>query len=156
MLRAHPFSGINRKVQLKPVAWETRVGEDGSKKEVPVEALFILKWGGELTKLGEAQAEFLGGRFRNSLYPGDEDGGGVLRLHSTYRHDLKIYSSDEGRVQTTAAAFTKVRQLCLPAAWLSWLTRRPHVAGFPRSRGRPPSHPRVARVQGQGGDGYAR
>lgn len=22
-----------------------------------------------------------------------------MRLHSTYRHDLKIYSSDEGRVQ---------------------------------------------------------
>ncbi len=34
-------------------------------------------------------------------------GGGLLRLHSTYRHDLKIYSSDEGRVQTSAAAFTK-------------------------------------------------
>ena len=25
----------------------------------------------------------------------------------TYRHDLKIYSSDEGRVQTSAAAFTQ-------------------------------------------------
>jgi inositol hexakisphosphate/diphosphoinositol-pentakisphosphate kinase len=34
-------------------------------------------------------------------------GGGLLRLHSTYRHDLKIYSSDEGRVQSSAAAFTK-------------------------------------------------
>ena len=34
-------------------------------------------------------------------------GGGLLRLHSTYRHDLKIYSSDEGRVQMSAAAFTK-------------------------------------------------
>ena len=32
---------------------------------------------------------------------------GLLRLHSTFRHDLKIYSSDEGRVQMTAAAFTK-------------------------------------------------
>ena len=32
---------------------------------------------------------------------------GLLRLHSTYRHDLKIYSSDEGRVQTSAAAFAK-------------------------------------------------
>ena len=31
----------------------------------------------------------------------------ALRLHSTYRHDLKIYSSDEGRVQITAAAFAK-------------------------------------------------
>ena len=35
-------------------------------------------------------------------------GGGLLRLHSTYRHDLKIYSSDEGRVEMTAAAFAKV------------------------------------------------
>ena len=34
-------------------------------------------------------------------------GGGLLRLHSTYRHDLKIYSSDEGRVQSSAAAFTQ-------------------------------------------------
>lgn len=34
-------------------------------------------------------------------------GGGLLRLHSTFRHDLKIYSSDEGRVQMSAAAFTK-------------------------------------------------
>lgn len=30
-------------------------------------------------------------------------GNGLLRLHSTYRHDLKIYSSDEGRVQVRAA-----------------------------------------------------
>jgi len=115
VLQSHPFSGINRKVQIKPSKWAA-VPEAGSadggaappaSREVAVEALFILKWGGELTALGEAQAEYLGAKFRNSLYPGDEVGGGVLRLHSTYRHDLKIYSSDEGRVQTTAAAFTK-------------------------------------------------
>ena len=40
------------------------------------------------------------------MYPSSSDGG-LLRLHSTYRHDLKIYSSDEGRVQTSAAAFAK-------------------------------------------------
>ena len=40
-------------------------------------------------------------------------GLGFLRLHSTFRHDLKIYASDEGRVQMTAAAFTKVLLLCL-------------------------------------------
>ncbi|XP_077562007.1 inositol hexakisphosphate and diphosphoinositol-pentakisphosphate kinase isoform X14 [Haemaphysalis longicornis] len=34
-------------------------------------------------------------------------GLGLLRLHSTFRHDLKIYASDEGRVQMTAAAFAK-------------------------------------------------
>ena len=39
-------------------------------------------------------------------YPGTQ-GLGLLRLHSTYRHDLKIYASDEGRVQMTAAAFAK-------------------------------------------------
>ena len=35
------------------------------------------------------------------------EGTGLLRLYSTYRHDLKIYSSDEGRVQMFAAAFAK-------------------------------------------------
>lgn len=49
----------------------------------------------------------------HSVYvpPGDYagfPGCGLLRLHSTYRHDLKIYASDEGRVQMTAAAFAKV------------------------------------------------
>ena len=39
---------------------------------------------------------------------GKVPGFGFLRLHSTYRHDLKIYASDEGRVQMTAAAFAKV------------------------------------------------
>lgn len=34
------------------------------------------------------------------MYPNyGSTGGGLLRLHSTYRHDFKIYSSDEGRVQ---------------------------------------------------------
>lgn len=48
-----------------------------------------------------------------TVYPGGEtycannQGLGFLRLHSTYRHDLKIYASDEGRVQMTAAAFAK-------------------------------------------------
>lgn len=51
------------------------------------------------------------------MYPGsdsgrggcddDTSGLGLLRLHSTFRHDLKIYASDEGRVQMTAAAFAK-------------------------------------------------
>ncbi|KAL0424328.1 UNVERIFIED_CONTAM: Inositol hexakisphosphate and diphosphoinositol-pentakisphosphate kinase VIP2 [Sesamum radiatum] len=45
------------------------------------------------------EAEELGRYFRNYMYPGE--GTGLLRLHSTYRHDLKIYSSDEGRVQVS-------------------------------------------------------
>jgi len=41
-----------------------------------------------------------GMQFRACMYPKHGPaGGGLLRLHSTYRHDLKIYSSDEGRVQ---------------------------------------------------------
>lgn len=59
-----------------------------------------------MTAEGKMQAEDLGSAFRK-LYPGGEGDKGFLRLHSTYRHDLKIYASDEGRVQMTAAAFAK-------------------------------------------------
>jgi hypothetical protein len=93
------FSGINRKVQLKP----TRTDALGRVSEVQL----IAKWGGVLTHLGRRQAEELGYIYRMVMYPRSADGGGLLRLHSTYRHDLKIYSSDEGRVQTSAAAFIK-------------------------------------------------
>jgi inositol-hexakisphosphate/diphosphoinositol-pentakisphosphate 1-kinase len=41
------------------------------------------------------------------MYVDDGSDGGLLRLHSTYRHDLKCYTSDEGRCQKTAAAFLK-------------------------------------------------
>ena len=57
--------------------------------------LLILKWGGELTPAGQRQAEDLGHMFR-LMYPGGEGeyamlpGSGFLRLHSTYRHDLKV------------------------------------------------------------------
>ena len=37
----------------------------------------------------------------------EKEGKGLLRLHSTYRHDLKCYTSDEGRCQKTAASFLK-------------------------------------------------
>lgn len=53
--------------------------------------------------------------------PGDYagfPGCGLLRLHSTFRHDLKIYASDEGRVQMTAAAFAKVSASVLPQSQL--------------------------------------
>ena len=64
-----------------------------------------MKWGGELTKNGKESAEDLGRWARETLYMGES--AGLLRLHASYRHDLKIYSSDEGRVQMTAAAFAK-------------------------------------------------
>ncbi|XP_010420158.1 PREDICTED: inositol hexakisphosphate and diphosphoinositol-pentakisphosphate kinase 2-like isoform X2 [Camelina sativa] len=100
------FSGIYRKVQLKPLKWVNVPKIDGEgEEERPVEALMVLKYGGVLTHAGRKQAEELGRYFRNNMYPGE--GTGLLRLHSTYRHDLKIYSSDEGRVQMSAAAFAK-------------------------------------------------
>ncbi|CAO2178027.1 unnamed protein product [Urochloa humidicola] len=99
------FSGIYRKVQLKPSNW-VRIPKDNlEEEEYPVEALMVLKYGGVLTHAGRKQAEELGRYFRNNMYP--SEGPGLLRLHSTYRHDLKIYSSDEGRVQMSAAAFAK-------------------------------------------------
>lgn len=100
------FSGIYRKVQLKPLRWVKVAKSNGEgEEERPVEALMVLKYGGVLTHAGRKQAEELGRYFRNNIYPGE--GTGLLRLHSTYRHDLKIYSSDEGRVQMSAAAFAK-------------------------------------------------
>ncbi|XP_072956331.1 inositol hexakisphosphate and diphosphoinositol-pentakisphosphate kinase VIP2-like isoform X1 [Typha angustifolia] len=100
------FSGIYRKVQLKPLKWVKVPKNNGDgEEERPIEALMVLKYGGVLTHAGRKQAEELGRFFRNNMYPGE--GTGLLRLHSTYRHDLKIYSSDEGRVQMSAAAFAK-------------------------------------------------
>ncbi|XP_018110855.1 inositol hexakisphosphate and diphosphoinositol-pentakisphosphate kinase 2 isoform X8 [Xenopus laevis] len=108
------FSGINRKVQLTYLPHgqpKTSSEDDGARKDSPL-LLLVLKWGGELTQAGRVQAEELGRAFR-CMYPGGQGdyagfpGCGLLRLHSTYRHDLKIYASDEGRVQMTAAAFAK-------------------------------------------------
>ncbi|CAH8652695.1 unnamed protein product [Schistosoma guineensis] len=120
------FSGINRKIQLKyqphGIGKESNIGYSSS---IPISCdctdecdntqpclLVVVKWGGELTAAGKQQAETLGKAFR-CIYPGGDGhygkdpGLGLLRLHSTYRHDLKIYASDEGRVQMTAAAFAK-------------------------------------------------
>ncbi|XP_077561997.1 inositol hexakisphosphate and diphosphoinositol-pentakisphosphate kinase isoform X4 [Haemaphysalis longicornis] len=128
------FSGINRKVQLKYQP-KGRPRHSSSDEDYPREPslVLILKWGGELTPAGRVQAEELGRVFR-CMYPGgqviekhdthllnqdvechqpfsttsiEELRLGLLRLHSTFRHDLKIYASDEGRVQMTAAAFAK-------------------------------------------------
>ncbi|KAM4048737.1 inositol hexakisphosphate and diphosphoinositol-pentakisphosphate kinase 2 isoform 6-T6 [Anomaloglossus baeobatrachus] len=128
------FSGINRKVQLTYLPHgcpKTSSEEEDCRRDEP-SLLLVLKWGGELTPAGRIQAEELGRAFR-CMYPGGQDraeggssccsqlpdsqtkdgdyagfpGCGLLRLHSTYRHDLKIYASDEGRVQMTAAAFAK-------------------------------------------------
>uniref|UniRef100_A0A803SMZ2 Inositol hexakisphosphate and diphosphoinositol-pentakisphosphate kinase n=1 Tax=Anolis carolinensis TaxID=28377 RepID=A0A803SMZ2_ANOCA len=105
------FSGINRKVQLTYLP-HGRPKASSEEEDPSPSLLLVLKWGGELTPAGRVQAEELGRAFR-CMYPGGQGdyagfpGCGLLRLHSTYRHDLKIYASDEGRVQMTAAAFAK-------------------------------------------------
>jgi inositol-hexakisphosphate/diphosphoinositol-pentakisphosphate 1-kinase len=124
VLESHKISGITRKLQMKPTQWsepllpspavsrepssdyETTSQRQQQQQVRATEVQFILKWGGDLTPLGEEQAEQMGAEFRRFMYP-DPSGGGVLRLHSTFRHDLKIKASDEGRVMKTAAAFTK-------------------------------------------------
>ncbi|XP_031625391.1 inositol hexakisphosphate and diphosphoinositol-pentakisphosphate kinase isoform X7 [Contarinia nasturtii] len=117
------FSGINRKVQMKyqPKGRPRGSSSDDGNGNITCDSkepslVLILKWGGELTPAGRIQAEELGRIFR-CMYPGGQgtsrhdqsgtQGLGLLRLHSTFRHDLKIYASDEGRVQMTAAAFAK-------------------------------------------------
>ncbi|XP_036779531.2 inositol hexakisphosphate and diphosphoinositol-pentakisphosphate kinase 1 isoform X11 [Manis pentadactyla] len=109
------FSGINRKVQLTYYPHGVKASnerQDHQREALAPSLLLVLKWGGELTPAGRVQAEELGRAFR-CMYPGGQGdyagfpGCGLLRLHSTFRHDLKIYASDEGRVQMTAAAFAK-------------------------------------------------
>ncbi|EOD06649.1 hypothetical protein EMIHUDRAFT_471176, partial [Emiliania huxleyi CCMP1516] len=98
VLRRGPFGGLNRKLQVKTV----RAAEGGRLEE----ALLVAKWGGELTEAGRAQAERLGRSLREQLSRAD-GADNLLHLHSTFRHDVKFYSSDEGRVQLTAAAIAK-------------------------------------------------
>lgn len=124
VLQRWRINGINRKVQFKPKEYvymnenannevsfvqaddmAVRRGSTGGLRKCVSKLLLILKWGGDLTHSGAEQAEALGHKFRQTMYPGG--GHGLIRLHSTYRHDLKIYTSDEGRVQKTAAMFAK-------------------------------------------------
>ncbi|CAM9169864.1 unnamed protein product [Choristocarpus tenellus] len=93
VLERWEISGINRKLQLKPLQRDDIPpseqephnggignGTTNAAKIKGRSLLLILKWGGELTKLGEEQAMELGGSFRRTLYP-DAGRGGLLRLH---------------------------------------------------------------------------
>jgi len=98
------FSVLEQKIQLKAAKWKTKEKAGEITKQVS-QVLVVAKWGGELTVKGLEQAEKLGRQLRFGLYPNDPTG--LLRLHATFRHDFKIYSSQEGRCAITAAAFTK-------------------------------------------------
>lgn len=53
ILKKDKFEGLNRKIQLKPLKQREEVDKvTGKVKVVITEALFILKFGGELTHAG--------------------------------------------------------------------------------------------------------
>jgi len=79
------------------VAFHAKVGADGPKLVVG------LKWGGEVTSTGVAQAELFGRSFRKETYPMES----IDELHATLRHDIKVYASKEPRCKQTAASFCK-------------------------------------------------
>ena len=103
------FEGLTRKVQLRPKKWKTITIKENNKTKTKYkieEALFIIKWGGRITHAGIKQTKLLGNTFRTQLYSSNKlTGEDLLRLHSTYQHDFKCYSSEEGRSLKTAAAF---------------------------------------------------
>ena len=102
------FDGLTRKIQMKPKQFKEIVDEKGNVTYKVTQALMILKWGGSLTHAGIEQARKLGSTFLCRLYPNYENKlYSLLSLHSTYRHDMKCYSADEGRCLKTAASFLK-------------------------------------------------
>jgi inositol hexakisphosphate/diphosphoinositol-pentakisphosphate kinase len=84
--------GLNRKLQIKPRKMEEVVDETtGESSQRCSEVQLILKWGGNLTKLGEKQAIQLGHRHRHDLYP-DASGGGKSAQGSGYQKALHATS----------------------------------------------------------------
>ena len=56
VLTSRPISGVNRKLQLKPIAWQTTDLADPLSQQI-TSAQLVLKWGGELTDFGVSLAE---------------------------------------------------------------------------------------------------
>ncbi len=59
ILQRWKFSGLNRKLQMKPRKWIEEDNADGNVTKCS-ELQLVVKWGGDLTKLGEKQAINLG------------------------------------------------------------------------------------------------
>lgn len=55
LIQGGHFSGIYRKVQLKPLKWVKATKNGEGEEERPVEALMVLKYGGVLTHAGRKQ-----------------------------------------------------------------------------------------------------
>lgn len=77
--------------------------EEGETVGAVKKVMIVLKWGGELSFYGYQDAIELGKKMRVERY----DDKNLLSLYSSYKHDVKTYSSDEGRCIKTAAAFLK-------------------------------------------------
>lgn len=77
------FEGLNRKCQLKVI--------ERDEQQKISKIMIVFKWGGELSTKGFNDAVELGKKMRMEKYNDDQD---FLSLHSSYRHDLKTYSSD--------------------------------------------------------------
>ena len=66
VLERWKIGGLNRKLQIKPREWIEYVdSENGAKVIRCIKVQLILKWGGNLTKLGEKQAINLGRKLRH-------------------------------------------------------------------------------------------
>ena len=94
------FEGFNRKIQLKVLQRQKQEGQGRGRIR---RIMIVLKWGGQLSYMGYLDAIQLGKKMRMQRY----DEHDCLSLYSSYRHDVKTYSSDEGRCIKTAAAFLK-------------------------------------------------
>lgn len=69
VLERWKIGGLNRKLQIKPREWIEYVdSENGAKVIRCVKVQLILKWGGNLTKLGEKQAINLGRKLRHGKF----------------------------------------------------------------------------------------
>ncbi|GJM96235.1 hypothetical protein PR202_ga13053 [Eleusine coracana subsp. coracana] len=111
------FSGIYRKVQLKPLKWVKVPKRNGDgEEERPIEALMILKYGGVLTHAGRKQAEELGRFFRNNIYPDKLSQretvvvgplGSLLIEHKSCLGRILMLNMIPLRPQMSAAAFAK-------------------------------------------------
>ena len=69
-------------------------------------ALLILKWRESIKHWGKEQVKILGNSFLIQIYLSSLDSR-ILRLDSPYRHDLKCYSTEEGKCLKNIVSFLK-------------------------------------------------
>ncbi len=83
--------GLNSKLQIKPRKFEEYTDENGETKERCTDVQLILKWGGNLTKLGEKQSINLGQRLRHEMVRTDGYIGIIASYVLASSHHLRRY-----------------------------------------------------------------